>query len=67
MVYENRVLRGAFGSYRDEVTGSWRGLLNEKLHNLYSSPNKTHLREKRNTYDVGGKARRKENTRKNKT
>jgi hypothetical protein len=37
-VFENRVLRGIFESRRDEVTGGWRGLVNEKLHNLYSSP-----------------------------
>jgi hypothetical protein len=28
-----------FGSKRDEVTGVWRKLHNEKLHDLYSSPN----------------------------
>jgi hypothetical protein len=38
-VFENRVLRRIFGSRRDEVTGDWRKLHNEELHNLYSSPN----------------------------
>jgi hypothetical protein len=28
-----------FGPKRDEVTGEWRKLHNEELHNLYSSPN----------------------------
>jgi hypothetical protein len=37
-VLENRVLRRIFGSRRDEVTGNWRKLHNEKLHNLYSWP-----------------------------
>jgi hypothetical protein len=37
-VFENRVLRGIFGSKRDGVTGVWRKLLNEDLHNLYCSP-----------------------------
>jgi hypothetical protein len=36
-VFENRMLR-IFGSKRDEVTGGWRKLHNEELHNLYSSP-----------------------------
>jgi hypothetical protein len=27
-----------FGLKRDEVTGGWRKLHNEELHNLYSSP-----------------------------
>jgi hypothetical protein len=27
-----------FGPKRDEVTGDWRKLHNEELHNLYSSP-----------------------------
>jgi hypothetical protein len=35
-VFENRVLR-IFGLKRDEVTGGWRKLHNEELHNLYSS------------------------------
>jgi hypothetical protein len=36
-VFENRVLR-IFGSNGDGVTGEWRTLHNEELHNLYSSP-----------------------------
>jgi hypothetical protein len=38
-VFENRVLRRVFGPKRDEVTGDWRKLHNEELHNLCSSPN----------------------------
>jgi hypothetical protein len=37
-VFENRVLRRIFGPKRDEVTGEWRKLHSEELHNLYSSP-----------------------------
>jgi hypothetical protein len=37
-VFENRVLRRIFGPKRDEVTGGWKKLHNEELHNLYSSP-----------------------------
>jgi hypothetical protein len=37
-VFENRVLRRIFGPKLDEVTGEWRKLHNEELHNLYSSP-----------------------------
>jgi hypothetical protein len=32
-----RVLRRIFGPKRDEVTGGWRKLHNEDLHNVYSS------------------------------
>jgi hypothetical protein len=38
-VFENRVLRKIFGPKRDEVTGKWRKLHNEELHDLYSWPN----------------------------
>jgi hypothetical protein len=38
-VFENRVLRRIFGPKRDEMTGDWGKLYNEKLHNLFSSPN----------------------------
>jgi hypothetical protein len=36
-VFENRMLRKIFGPKRDEVTGGWRKLHNEKLYNFYSS------------------------------
>jgi len=34
-VFENSVLRRIFGPKRDEATGEWRKLHNEKLNNLY--------------------------------
>jgi hypothetical protein len=37
-VFENRVLRRIFEPKRDGVTGGWRKLHNEELHNLYTSP-----------------------------
>jgi hypothetical protein len=37
-VFENRVLRRIFGPMRDEVTGEWKKLHSEELHNLYSLP-----------------------------
>jgi hypothetical protein len=37
-MFEKGVLRGIFGPKRDEVTGDWRQLHNEELHNLYCSP-----------------------------
>jgi hypothetical protein len=43
-VFENRVLRRIFGPKRDEVTGEWRKLHNEKLHDLYSSPSIIRIR-----------------------
>jgi hypothetical protein len=38
IVFENKVLRKIFRPKRDEVTGGWRKLHNEELHDLYSSP-----------------------------
>jgi len=35
-MFEKRVLKRIFGSKRDEVTGEWRILNNEKLNDLYS-------------------------------
>jgi hypothetical protein len=37
-VLENMVLRRIYGPKREGVTGGWRKLHNEELHNLYSSP-----------------------------
>jgi hypothetical protein len=36
-MFEHRVLRRIFGPMRDEVTGKWRKLCNEKFNDLYSS------------------------------
>jgi hypothetical protein len=56
-----------FGPNRDEVTGGWRRLHNEELHNLYSSPSiirmikskrlrwaghVAHMGEKKNAYRI---------------
>jgi hypothetical protein len=77
-VFENRVLRRIFGPKKDEVTGEWRKLHNEELHNLYSSPDivrqvksrrmrwaghVARMGEDRKVYKVlVGKAQRKETT-----
>jgi hypothetical protein len=68
-VFENRMLRRIFGPRSDEVTGKWRKLHNEKLNDLYSSPNIvwviksrrmrwvghiSRMREKRGVYRFGG-------------
>jgi hypothetical protein len=37
-VFENRVLKRIDGPNRDEVTGRWRKLHSEELHNRYSPP-----------------------------
>jgi hypothetical protein len=37
-VFENRLLSRIFEPKRDKVTGDWRNLHNEELHNMYSSP-----------------------------
>jgi hypothetical protein len=37
-VFENRVLMRIFELKRGEVTGQWRNLHNEELHDLHSSP-----------------------------
>jgi hypothetical protein len=80
-VFENRVLRRIFGPKRDEATGEWRKLHSEELHNLYSSPDiirqvksrrmrwaehVARMADERKVQGFGGKARRKETTRKTK-
>jgi hypothetical protein len=46
-----------FGPKRDEVTGDWRKLHNEELHNLYSSPNIIRMIKSRRTSWAGPVAR----------
>ena len=38
-MFENRALKRIFGPKRDKVTGEWRELHNEKINDLYCSPN----------------------------
>ena len=38
-IFENRILRKISGPKRDRVTGEWRRLHNDKLNDLYLSPN----------------------------
>jgi hypothetical protein len=45
--FQNKVLRRAFGSKRNEMVGGWRKLHNEELRNLYSSPNIIRMIESR--------------------
>jgi hypothetical protein len=47
LLFFNRVLRRIFGPKRDEVTGEWRKLHNEKLRDLYSSPSIIRIIESR--------------------
>jgi hypothetical protein len=37
-VFENRVVKRILGRRREEVTGEWRKLHNEELHDLYTAP-----------------------------
>jgi hypothetical protein len=74
-VFENRVLRRIFGLKRDEETGGWRNLHNGELHNLCPLSSMIRTIQSYSTnggveeciYDIGGKARRKETTRKTKS
>jgi hypothetical protein len=59
-VFENRVLRRIFGLKRDEVTGGWRQLHNEELHDLYSSPSIIKIMKSRRTRWAGHVARKEE-------
>jgi hypothetical protein len=55
-VFEYRVLR-IFRPKRDGVTGGWRKLHNEELHNLYSSPSIIRIIKLRRMRWVGHVAR----------
>jgi hypothetical protein len=52
MVFDNMLLKRIFGLERDEVTGGWRKLHNENLHNLYFLPCVACMGEKRNAYGI---------------
>jgi hypothetical protein len=57
--FENRVFRRIFGPKR-EVTGGWRKLHNEELHNLYSSPSIIRMIKSRRMRWAGHVARMRE-------
>jgi hypothetical protein len=57
-VFENRVLRRICGPKWDEVTGEWRKLLSEELHNFYSSPDIIRQMKSRRMRWAGHVARR---------
>jgi hypothetical protein len=59
-MFENRVLRRIFGPKRDEVTGKWRKLRNEELHDLYSSPSTIRIMKSRKMRWAGHVARMRE-------
>jgi hypothetical protein len=56
-VFENSVLRRIFASKRGEVTGGWRKLHNEELHNLYFSPSIIRMMKSRRMRLAGHVAR----------
>jgi hypothetical protein len=56
-VFENRVLRRIFGPKGDELTGGWKKLHNEELHNLYSSPSIIRMIKSRRMRGAGHVAR----------
>jgi hypothetical protein len=56
-VFENKVLRRRLRPRREGVTGGWRKLHNEKLHNLYSSPSIIGIIKSRRMRWVGHMAR----------
>jgi hypothetical protein len=56
-VFENRALRKIFGPKKEDVTGELRKLHNEKLNNLYSSPNIVRVIKSRKIKQAGHVAR----------
>jgi hypothetical protein len=56
-MFENRVQRRIFGQGRDEVTGEWRNLHSEDLHDLYSSPSIVKIMKSRRMRWAGHLAR----------
>jgi hypothetical protein len=56
-VFENMLLRRIFGPRIDEVTGEWRKLHNEELHDLYFSPSIIRIMKFRRMRSMGHVAR----------
>jgi hypothetical protein len=56
-MFKDRVLRRICGTMGDEVTGGWRTLRNEELHNLYSSPSIIRMTNRRRLRWAGHVAR----------
>jgi hypothetical protein len=56
-VLENKVLRRIFGLKRNGVTGGWRKLHNEELHNFYSSSSMIRIIKSRRMMWAGHVAR----------
>jgi len=56
-MFEKRVLRTIFPPRRDELTGEWKRLHKEELHDLYSSPNIVRVIESRRMRGTGHVAR----------
>jgi hypothetical protein len=56
-VFENRVLRRIFRPKMDGVTGGWRKLQHEEIHNLYSSPSIIRIKKSRKMRLAGHVAR----------
>jgi hypothetical protein len=57
-VFTNSVIRRVLGPRRDELTGDWRELQNEELHNLYFSPNISRMIKSKRMRWAGHIARR---------
>jgi hypothetical protein len=56
-MFESRALRRIFQPKRDEVTGDWRKLHIEELHNLYPSPSTIRMIKARSMRCTGHVAR----------
>jgi hypothetical protein len=51
-VFENRVQRIIFGQKVDEVTGNWRQMHNEELHNLFFAKYNWNILDKEDKMDM---------------
>jgi hypothetical protein len=56
-VLKTRMLRGIFGPKRDKAIGRWKELNNEKLRDLYPSPNIIRFTKQNNVRWTGNEVR----------